>query len=216
MWPFCWARRGFGCIGSTIFGLDWMCESFVVLRFDSYRGLASFSRVWIWVDVARGFYICGGSSWGNLQVTIVALFQARCIFLESLSFEGRGWYLMWVGLVERWEVAHLRHPGTGAQYTGSVLSNLLSLHFLILDRATWAFSGRKSIWNDYLVFAFLFVSVLSVRASLEIDWFGKVIRVVGPNYDVCFGEDRAGISLDETSLFFTIWHKKNGAGSRYI
>lgn len=52
-----------------------------------------------------------------------------------------------------------------------------------------------------MAFAFLFVFVVSVRASLEIDWLGKVIRVGGPNYDVCFGEDRAGIGLDKTSLF---------------
>lgn len=51
-----------------------------------------------------------------------------------------------------------------------------------------------------MAFAFFFVFVVSVRASLEIDWFGKVIRVGGPNYGVIFGEDRAGISLDETSM----------------
>ena len=45
-----------------------------------------------------------------------------------------------------------------------------------------------------MALAFLFVSILSVRASLENDWFGKFIRVVGPNYDVCFGEDQAGIA----------------------
>jgi hypothetical protein len=55
------------------------------------QALVGFGFEWM---LLRGFYICGGSSWGNLQMAIVALFQARCILLESLSFERRGWYRM--------------------------------------------------------------------------------------------------------------------------